>query len=94
MSTTSRREFLGTTLAGTAGLLTSGAPVGAAVGGDVTHVVTLSFDDGFRESSLKTAEIHERHGLAACINVLATAHLPEFEMPNEYHEHPVGDFVF
>jgi peptidoglycan/xylan/chitin deacetylase (PgdA/CDA1 family) len=56
-------------------------------------VVTLSFDDGFRESSLKTAEIHERHGLSACINVVATAHLPTFEMPNEYHRSPVGDFA-
>jgi peptidoglycan/xylan/chitin deacetylase (PgdA/CDA1 family) len=36
------------------------------------HVVTLSFDDGFARSSLRTADIFERHGLAAELNVLAT----------------------
>ena len=86
----SRRAFLGATTLGATGLLAARAS-GAS---PVTHVVTLSFDDGFRASSLKTAEIYERHGLSACINVLATAHLPTFEMPNEYHRHPVGDFAF
>ena len=33
--------------------------------------VTLSFDDGFRRSSLKTAELYEKHGLRAEFNVLA-----------------------
>jgi len=36
------------------------------------HVVTLSFDDGFKKSSVRTAEIFEKHGLHACINVIAT----------------------
>jgi peptidoglycan/xylan/chitin deacetylase (PgdA/CDA1 family) len=57
-----------------------------------THFFTLSFDDGFRRSSLKTAAIYEKHGLGACINVIATAHLPDFVLPNEYHRWPVGDF--
>ena len=57
-----------------------------------SHIVTLSFDDGFKKSSLKTAEIYERYGLSACINVIATAHLKNFELPNEYHRWPVGDF--
>jgi peptidoglycan/xylan/chitin deacetylase (PgdA/CDA1 family) len=35
------------------------------------HIVTLSFDDGFERSSLRTAEIFERHGLLAELNVLA-----------------------
>ncbi len=35
------------------------------------HIVTLSFDDGFRKSNLKIAEIYERFGLRACLNVLA-----------------------
>ena len=56
------------------------------------HYITLSFDDGFKKSSLKTAEIYEKHGLSACINVIATAHLPDFVLPNEYHRWPVGDF--
>ncbi len=57
-----------------------------------THLITLSFDDGFRKSSLRTAKIYEKFKLAACINVIATAHLPDFKLPNEYHRWPVGDF--
>ena len=57
------------------------------------HFVTLSFDDGFKKSSIRTAEIYEKYKLSACINVIATAHLPGFELPNEYHNLPVGDFV-
>jgi peptidoglycan/xylan/chitin deacetylase (PgdA/CDA1 family) len=56
------------------------------------HFVTLSFDDGFRKSSLRTAEIYENYKLSACINVIATAHLPLFEQPGPYHGWPVGDF--
>jgi peptidoglycan/xylan/chitin deacetylase (PgdA/CDA1 family) len=56
------------------------------------HIVTLSFDDGFKKSSLKTAEIYEKYGLSACINVIAEAHLKNFELPNEFHKWPVGDF--
>jgi hypothetical protein len=29
------------------------------------HVAALSFDDGFERSSIRTAEIFERHGLVA-----------------------------
>jgi hypothetical protein len=57
-----------------------------------THFVTLSFDDGFKKSSIRTAEIFEKFKLPACINVIATAHLPDFQLPNEYHRWPVGDF--
>ena len=35
------------------------------------HYLTLSFDDGFRRSSLRTAQLFERHGLRAEFNVLA-----------------------
>jgi len=35
------------------------------------HLITLSFDDGFRASSIKTAEIYEQAGLRASINVVA-----------------------
>jgi peptidoglycan/xylan/chitin deacetylase (PgdA/CDA1 family) len=87
----SRRGFLGRTALGAAGLVTASAV--RATDEEVRHVVTLSFDDGFRASSVKTAEIYERFGLSACINVIATAHLPTFELPNEYHAHPAGDFA-
>ena len=57
------------------------------------HFLTLSFDDGFKKSSIRTAEIYEKYKLSACINVIATAHFPDFVLPNEYHRWPVGDFV-
>jgi peptidoglycan/xylan/chitin deacetylase (PgdA/CDA1 family) len=61
-------------------------------GAKKTHLFTLSFDDGFKKSSIRTAEIYEKHKLSACINVIATAHLSDFVLPNEYHAWPVGDF--
>jgi hypothetical protein len=48
------------------------------------HVVTFSFGDGFKKSSVRTADIFEKHGLHACINVIATARLPGSVLPNEY----------
>jgi hypothetical protein len=38
------------------------------------HIVTLSCDDGFERSSIRTAEIFERHGLVAELNVIAAGH--------------------
>lgn len=45
------------------------------------HYLTLSWDDGFLRSSLKTAEIFEKYGLRAEFNVIATAHLPDNALP-------------
>jgi peptidoglycan/xylan/chitin deacetylase (PgdA/CDA1 family) len=97
-----RREFLkkiGTTAAGLGiPLLQSCCKTDAKLtacklaGKNKRHVVTLSFDDGFKKSSIKTAEIYEKYKLSACMNVIATAHLPGFVLPNEYHNWPVGDF--
>ena len=56
------------------------------------HIVTLSFDDGFKKSTIKTVQIYEKYGLSARINVVATAHLKTFKLPNVYHRWPVGDF--
>jgi peptidoglycan/xylan/chitin deacetylase (PgdA/CDA1 family) len=61
--------------------------------GKNTHIVTLSFDDGFRKSSIKTAEIYEKYNLYACINVIATAHLRTSELPKIWDKYPAGDFV-
>ena len=55
------------------------------------HIVTLSFDDGFKKSSIKTAEIYEKHKLSACINVVASADMKDFHPP-DYHNVPRGDF--
>jgi peptidoglycan/xylan/chitin deacetylase (PgdA/CDA1 family) len=43
-----------------------------------THILTLSFDDGFKKSFYRLAEIHDAYGLKACLNVIATGHLPSF----------------
>jgi len=57
------------------------------------HIVTLSFDDGFKKSSIKTAEIYEKYKLSACINVIATGHLKTFKFPGKYiAASPLGDF--
>lgn len=42
----------------------------------ITHVVTLSFDDGFLKSFFRVADIYESFGLHACFNVIATNSLP------------------
>jgi peptidoglycan/xylan/chitin deacetylase (PgdA/CDA1 family) len=60
----------------------------------ITHIVTLSFDDGFKKSTLKTAEIHEKFGLSACFNVIATGHRDSFAVPDKYQaDLSKGDFT-
>jgi peptidoglycan/xylan/chitin deacetylase (PgdA/CDA1 family) len=55
------------------------------------HIVTLSFDDGFERSSIRTAEIFERHGLVAELNVIAAGHRSKPD--EEWHRRwPKGDF--
>jgi peptidoglycan/xylan/chitin deacetylase (PgdA/CDA1 family) len=86
-----RRETLRALGYGIAGMIT--LPVFSCKTGKKRHIVTLSFDDGFEKSSIKTAELYEKYGLSACINVIATAHLQQFNLPNEYHAWRVGDFT-
>ena len=58
-----------------------------------SHIITLSFDDGFKKSSIRTAEIFERYNLSACINVIATAHLKTYIPPGKYlAAYRKGDF--
>jgi peptidoglycan/xylan/chitin deacetylase (PgdA/CDA1 family) len=87
----SRRDVLKSVCVGAAAWAAGSATFGAE-DTKKTHFVTLSFDDGFKRSSIRTAEIYEKFGLQACINVIATAHLPGFVLPNEYHQWPVGNF--
>ena len=78
-----RREFLAT--AGAAGAACMSPAVSQAdEKPSVTknHIVTLSFDDGFRKSSVKTAEIYEKYKLSACINVVASASMKDFRAPD------------
>jgi peptidoglycan/xylan/chitin deacetylase (PgdA/CDA1 family) len=86
----SRREVLKMGIGSIAVLATS--PSLSLPAEEKKHFITLSFDDGFKKSSVLTAEIYEKYNLRACINVIATAHFPDFVLPNEYHNWPVGDF--
>ncbi|HLF32838.1 MAG TPA: polysaccharide deacetylase family protein [Cyclobacteriaceae bacterium] len=59
----------------------------------ITHIISLSFDDGFRKSFTRTAEIYEKHNLSACFNVMAAGHFPGFDRPENYMPgNKLGDF--
>jgi len=91
-----RRDFLSSTGVAAASLMVAGGLCSCRLNkpeqtqtpkGDKrnkTHIVTLSFDDGFKKSSIRTAEIYEKYNLSACINVIASAHLRTFTPPGEY----------
>ena len=84
-----RRQAIKSLGLGTAGLVI-GQSLLACPG--KKYIITLSFDDGFEKSSIRTAEIFEKYKLSACINVIASAHLKNFNLPNEYHAWKAGDF--
>jgi len=82
-----RRAFLGTI--GTT--LATSHRVSAAAG--KLHIISLSFDDGFRKSFLRTAAIYEKFGLSGCFNVVASAHMPGNEVRDDYMpQEQFGDF--
>jgi peptidoglycan/xylan/chitin deacetylase (PgdA/CDA1 family) len=59
----------------------------------ISHVVSISFDDGFEKSFLKTAGIYEKYKLNACFNVIASGHDKDFKPPDDYIQPSViGDF--
>jgi len=59
----------------------------------ITHIVSISFDDGFEKSFIKTAEIYEKYKLSACFNIIASAHFDSFIPPDDYIlPGIVGDF--
>ena len=89
MKSITRRQAVKTIGLGTMGLVAASA---VRCQTKPTHIITLSYDDGFEKSSIKTAEIYEKYGLSACINVIATRHRMQDELPDEYHAWPVGDF--
>lgn len=49
-----------------------------------THIISFSFDDGFKKSFLKLANIHEEYGLKACLNVIASGHMPDFKQVDDW----------
>ncbi|TAE34718.1 MAG: hypothetical protein EAY66_10360 [Sphingobacteriales bacterium] len=64
-----RRRFIESTA-----LLSMGLGMQSFIEKNKTHILTLSFDDGFKKSFYKIAEIHEAYGLKACLNVIAMGH--------------------
>ncbi|MBX2877459.1 MAG: polysaccharide deacetylase family protein [Saprospiraceae bacterium] len=67
--------------------------VGAWFTSKKTHILTFSFDDGFKKSFYRAAEIHEEYGLSACFNVIASGHLPEFKAVDDWiRPELLGDF--
>ena len=57
-----------------------------------THIITLSFDDGFKKSFYRIADIFEQFNLRACLNVIASGHLPSYKPPTQYMETETGNF--
>lgn len=83
-----RRRFIKTTAQ--AGFAVG---LGACNGKLKTHILTLSFDDGFKKSFYKTAEIHEEYGLKACLNIIASGHLQSFKTDSKWIPQKIlGDF--
>ena len=85
----SRREFLGSAVA----TVSLGPYVGLDALSDAVpsrnrHIVSLSFDDGFKKSFLRTAEIYEKFKLSACLNVVAAG----LRTIRTSASSPLGDF--
>ncbi|MBX2873080.1 MAG: polysaccharide deacetylase family protein [Saprospiraceae bacterium] len=74
-----RRVFLKSTALGLAAL-----GLGATAAAEKTHIITLSFDDGFKRSFYKIADLYEAHGLSACFNVIASGHFPDFQRVDDW----------
>ncbi len=79
-----RRTFLKTSALAATGLLTAASAPKLALPSGKTHLLTLSFDDGFKKSFYRIAEIHEEYGLKACLNVIATGHMPDFKKIDDW----------
>ncbi len=71
-----RRDFLRLSAASTVGLRASSSPFMNLTA--KTHIVTLSFDDGFKKSFYEVADVYESFGLRACLNVIALGHEQDF----------------
>jgi len=80
----SRRAFMKATGAAAASLAIPSVAMSGEPQKKRRHIVTLSFDDGFRKSFVRTAEIYEKHKLSACMNVIATGHKKDYRAPGEY----------
>ena len=77
-----RRNFIKTSFA--AGLSVGLSGFSLPGSGNKTHILTLSFDDGFKKSFYRIAEMHEEYGLKACLNVIASGHLKSFKPKDKW----------
>jgi peptidoglycan/xylan/chitin deacetylase (PgdA/CDA1 family) len=87
LGTMKRRHFVKTSILGSLAIGLGNFPLK-----EKKHILTLSFDDGFKDSFFRTADIYEAHGLKACLNVIASGHLPSFQSPDKYITAKRGDF--
>lgn len=74
-----RRIFLKSSALGFAAL-----GFGSIASTEKTHMITLSFDDGFKKSFYKVADLYEEHGWSACFNVIASGHFPDFQQVDDW----------
>jgi len=87
-----RREFIGT-IGSAAAAAAMPARLLQGESGKL-HIVSLSFDDGFRKSFLRIAEIYEKFSLSACFNIIASAHMPGNQVRDDYMKQELfGDFT-
>ena len=82
--TPTRRDFIKAAAAAATLGLPGRATADQAAKTGKTHIVSLSFDDGFKKSFVRTAEIYERHKLSACLNVIAAGHRSAYQAPGKY----------
>lgn len=82
-----RRNFIET-----ATLLSLGLGMESFIEKRKTHILTLSFDDGFKKSFYKIAEIHDAYGLKACLNVIAMGHEKGFVQDKFIPQDILGNF--
>ena len=74
--------------------MAAAAAESSAQEGNKLHLVTLSFDDGFKKSFIRTAEIYELFGLSGCFNVPAAGNRPASPIVDDYvSPGQLGDFA-
>jgi len=78
-----RREFIEATA-----LMSMGLGLSSFKSKIKTHIISFSFDDGFKKSFYQAAEVHEEYGLSACLNVIAKGQTVKDDF---IQRSPIGD---
>ena len=82
-----RRNFISS-----AALISLGLGLESFIKKRKTHILTLSFDDGFKKSFYKIAEMHKEYDVKACLNVIAMGHVPGFVNDRFIPQNILGNF--